>query len=443
MFDFDSRQVLSAICSSKSFAMAARFWTGKVLFKLGSEAYLLEVNDGKAASFRRDDALLATGIPMSAADMVVSGPADSWDKLLSEVPPPGFHDPLFIAGGAGFQVEGDGITAIGPFFRPVQEVIDVLRQVRNGSPPPDVLPEVDRDFDAAVGRYMYVSIQGVQYRIYYEEAGDGAIPLLLQHTAGADSRQWRHVLEDPDYQKMYRMICYDLPFHGRSLPPTTQIWWENPYKLTRSFLMDAVIAISRKLGLDRPVYMGCSVGGMLAPDLAFYHPEEFRAVIGLNGALGFDPSQRVEAAWELWSNPRIGPQWTMALIRSNIAPTSDEVYRRETMWVYSQGGPGVNEGDIHYYAYDHDLTEEQASQIDTSVVAVYLITGAYDGLALDRGSERLAKAVKGSHFMVVPGLGHFGPAENPAGIKTALLPVLQEIAANSRDSVLGKERLPA
>ena len=47
----------------------------------------------------------------------------------------------------------------------------------------------------AVGRYVHLDIDGLDYRVYFEEAGEG-IPLLLQHTAGADGRQWRHLLED-------------------------------------------------------------------------------------------------------------------------------------------------------------------------------------------------------------------------------------------------------
>ena len=40
--------------------------------------------------------------------------------------------------------------------------------------------------------------------------------------------------------------------------------------------------------------MGCSMGGHLAGDLALHHPDEFRAVIGVEGALaskGVDPSR--------------------------------------------------------------------------------------------------------------------------------------------------------
>jgi hypothetical protein len=39
-------------------------------------------------------------------------------------------------------------------------------------------------FEAAIGRYVWLEIQGVEYRVYFEEAGQG-IPLICQHTAGS------------------------------------------------------------------------------------------------------------------------------------------------------------------------------------------------------------------------------------------------------------------
>jgi pimeloyl-ACP methyl ester carboxylesterase len=61
---------------------------------------------------------------------------------------------------------------------------------------------------------MYISVGGVQYRVYYEQTGPG-IPILMQHTAGTNGLQWRHVLSDPEYKKTFQLIAYDLPFHGK------------------------------------------------------------------------------------------------------------------------------------------------------------------------------------------------------------------------------------
>ncbi len=122
-------------------------------------------------------------------------------------------------------------------------------------------------FDAAVGRYVYLTIDGTEYRVYFEDAGTG-IPLLLQHTAGADGRQWRHLLEDAGVRRHFRMIAYDLPYHAKSVPPTGVEWWKQEYRLTRDFLMKVPVTLARELDLDRPVFMGCSIGGHLAADLA-------------------------------------------------------------------------------------------------------------------------------------------------------------------------------
>jgi len=43
--------------------------------------------------------------------------------------------------------------------------------------------------------------------------------------------------------------------------------------------MEFELALSHALGLDRPVYIGCYVGGNLGLDLAFDYPDEFRAVM--------------------------------------------------------------------------------------------------------------------------------------------------------------------
>ena len=79
--------------------------------------------------------------------------------------------------------------------------------------------------DPITGRYVYLTVEGIEYRVYYEEAGEG-IPLLVGHTAGSDGRQYRHMLCDPEVTKNFRVIAFDLPYHGKSLPPYGVRWWE-------------------------------------------------------------------------------------------------------------------------------------------------------------------------------------------------------------------------
>jgi pimeloyl-ACP methyl ester carboxylesterase len=417
--DFDVSRIRDALLADAEFRLAARHWTAVVRLEKGPDAYELEVDDGALVGFG-----LASR-PAEVCDVVVTASDESWAELLAPVPRPGFSD-LWSARLAGFRIDAP-ILDLAPHFMALRRFVDVLRATVNGQAAPRPAPDVDRVFDAAVGRYVYLRIGGVQYRVYFEESGQG-IPLLLQHTAGADGRQWRHLLEDAELRNQFRMIAYDLPFHGKSLPPSGTDWWARPYILTREFLMDTVVALSRALGVDRPVFMGCSIGGHLAPDLALYRPEEFRAVIGINAGLATPPGDNRMA--DTWTHPRVGDEWKAAVMLAYMSPLSPEAYKRETGWIYSQGGPGVLAGDVYYYGRDHDLTEGQAGRIDTSKVAVYLLTGEYDALAGEGGTRRLAASIPGAKFTLMPGVGHFGPAEDPDRFLPYLTPVLAEIAAS-------------
>ena len=66
------------------------------------------------------------------------------------------------------------------------------------------------EFEPVIGRYLSLEIEGALYRVYVETAGQG-IPLLLQHTAGSDNRQWRHLLNDPEIGARFAMVAADLP----------------------------------------------------------------------------------------------------------------------------------------------------------------------------------------------------------------------------------------
>lgn len=123
-----------------------------------------------------------------------------------------------------------------------------------------------------IGRYVHVDIDGTHHRIYFEEAGQG-IPLVCLHTAGSDGRQWRYLLADPEFTKHYRIIAFDMPWHGKSNPPET--WDGSEYQLTTARYTQTIRAFCAALALDKPVVMGCSIGGRIVLNLAIDHATEF------------------------------------------------------------------------------------------------------------------------------------------------------------------------
>ena len=402
---FDAQALRESANADGEFRWAAREWDADVRLGIGDYAYKVRIEGGHVTDVQATD-------PGGAYAVSIVGPMQAWTE--------GFGD-------RGLEVEGDDVAHRWPYQDAILRLAALTRGTL-GSPVPEHLGgEVDREFDTAVGRYVYVRIRGTQYRVYFEEAGEG-IPMVLQHTAGSDSRQWRHLLEDRELQKKFRMIAYDLPFHGRSLPPTGVRWWAEEYQRDTSLLMDSIVAISDTLKLERPLYMGCSVGGYLAPDLAFYHPDKFRAVIGINSAIAGTRSDEIGKPYvSSFSHPRNNNRYIGSRMYMITSPDARETYRRETSWIYSQGGPGIFGGDLYYFSVEHNLTGK-ADKIDTSQVGVHLLSGEYDPTA--RGpAEELAKQIKGATYDVVKGGSHFAMSDDYPRFRKYLVPVLDGIYA--------------
>jgi hypothetical protein len=63
-------------------------------------------------------------------------------------------------------------------------------------------------FEPIIGRYMHLDLFGRRHRLYVEEAGRGT-PLLCLHTAGADARQYRALMNDERITRRHRVIAFD------------------------------------------------------------------------------------------------------------------------------------------------------------------------------------------------------------------------------------------
>jgi pimeloyl-ACP methyl ester carboxylesterase len=428
----DTKSFLERVKRDGEFQIASRYWNAAIRMVVGDRSYDLVVNNGSATSFA---AASLDGRP----DVTIAGPRESWAD-------PGAVLSLVIPSVAQLAhpltVQGDVIGHVAPYQAAIARLIGLIRETAGGPAGETSIREVERDADAAVGRYLYVKIRDVQYRVYYEEAGKG-IPLVLQHTAGSDGRQWRYLIEDTDLQKRFRMIAYDLPFHGKSVPPATIRWWEHEYRLTTDLLMDSIVAIVRGLQLERPVYMGCSIGGYLASDLALAYPDDFRAVIGVNASIAGgaassrNPSAKTDMAKPISGrqaadsnyHPRVDGQWIGTRMYEITSPVAPEACRRETGWVYSQGGPGVFAGDLYYYTYDHDLSGGRASKIDTSRVDVHFISGEYDPTSVEGplSMATLAAEIHGSTTAIVKGGSHFAMSDDYPRFREYLMPILDAI----------------
>jgi pimeloyl-ACP methyl ester carboxylesterase len=400
-----------ACAGDGEFELAARHWSGGLRLIAGDTTLDLTLDDGAVSPGRGN------------GDGVIefSGGADVWEKFFAETPPR-FHNDVMANMSTLMDVNRGGNELVhAQYYGAAMRALELLREGAADGPALQPSPSA-RKFDMAVGRYVHVELEGHDHRIYFEEAGEG-IPVLMQHTAGCHGSQWRHLLENPEITSRFRLIAYDLPYHGKSVPPVSRDWWAHRYDLKGEFLRSIPLALSDALELDRPVFMGCSVGGLLALDLAYRHPDRFRSVISVEGALKIEGSQ--DALQELW-HPQVSNEYKARLMEGLMSPTSPKAYRKETSFVYACGWPPVFLGDLHYYIEDFDM-RNAAQGIDTSHVGVHILSGEYDWSGTSELGREAHEAISGSTWTEMKGVGHFPMSENPDAFIRYLMPILADI----------------
>jgi pimeloyl-ACP methyl ester carboxylesterase len=275
-------------------------------------------------------------------------------------------------------------------------------------------------FEPTIGRYLHLELFEREHRIYVEEAGQGT-PLLCLHTAGADGRQYRALMNDERVTSKHRVIAFDMPWHGKSSPPVG--WHNEEYRLTSAQFTTMILEVMTALELDKPIVMGCSIGGRIVLHLALEHPERFRAIIGLQAGAHVDPYYDLN----FLHRPDVhGGETCAAIVSGLVGPDASDAHRWETLWHYMQGGPGVFKGDLYFYKVDGDI-RAQVAQIDTSKCPLFLLSGEYDYSCAPEETLAVANSVKGSHVTIMKDLGHFPMSEDPDKFLSHLLPVLEKI----------------
>lgn len=278
-----------------------------------------------------------------------------------------------------------------------------------------------------IGRYVNLEISGVRQRIYFESAGEGQ-PLLCLHTAGADGRQFRHLMNDAELTKNHRVVAFDMPMHGKSLPPDG--WRGSDYKLSSQAYVETILTFCKTIELEHPIVLGCSMGGRVALRLAARHADAFAGFIAIAGAAfstpWYDPS---------WTNRTDldGGEVAAGLVEGLMAPQSDPDRRWEVLWGYLQSARGIFAGDLNVFRDDPPIVQELA-QIDAGHTPLILICGAYDFSITPENTRQTAQAIKGAHVIEIAQVGHFPMTEAPEIFRAHLQDALGIISNHTRIS---------
>ncbi len=150
----------------------------------------------------------------------------------------------------------------------------------------------------------------------------------------------RRATRKPDYEEFSHHRVRHALRHGKSNPPAS--WDGSEYQLTTARYTETIRAFCRTLKMDKPVVMGCSIGGRIVLNLAIDHADEFHALIGLEAA-------DFQAPWYDTrpgsTRPDVhGGEVCAALVSGLIAPQSPDASGPENVMGLQAGRPMCLQG---------------------------------------------------------------------------------------------------
>jgi pimeloyl-ACP methyl ester carboxylesterase len=388
-------------------------------FSANADCRFLLVAGEREAEFAFDSPLVISESRSGKHSFALEAPGDVWSKFFSFPPPAPYHGIYAMKMRVPeFKVSGSEL-ALAQNMHLVRRVLELGRGVLNPSAGQQREKKTITSKDPIRGGYVWIDFEGRPSRIYYEEAGKGR-DLLCLHTAGSDSRQFYKLLNDAGLGAEWRMVAFDLPWHGKSLPPEGAPigGWE----LTTERYVEAIEAVIAALDQRRPVLLGSSMAGQICLEMALRWGER------LGGVIACEASDRIVGREVPWTrHPEVNessfvPEWVHGL----MAPQSPPERAREVWWEYSQGGYGVFWGDIRFYGREWDA-RERVARIDTKKCPVIMLTGEYDYSCTPEISRATAAKIPGAQFEVMHGMGHFPMAENPELFLEYLRPALAKL----------------
>jgi pimeloyl-ACP methyl ester carboxylesterase len=111
------------------------------------------------------------------------------------------------------------------------------------------------------------------HKVHYQTAGSGSTTIVFVHGWSCDTEFWKY--QTPAFTDDYRVICIDLPGHGKSDAP------EMDY--TMEAFADAVKAVLDHSGTEKAVVAGHSMGFTVAWRFAIKYPANTAGLCSVDG----------------------------------------------------------------------------------------------------------------------------------------------------------------
>jgi pimeloyl-ACP methyl ester carboxylesterase len=244
--------------------------------------------------------------------------------------------------------------------------------------------------------------------ISYQVTGSGYPPLLLTHGFGATAAMFRPNLTAA--AAGHQVVTWDIRGHGGSESPA------DSGSYSAAAALGDMTALLTRLGIDRAVLGGHSLGGYLSLDFALGHPGQVAGLV----LIGTGPGFRNDAARDDWN--RRAHKTAARLEERGLAALGD---RSEL-----HGGQHRDIAGLARAAR-HTLTQRDSHVLDGLPgigVPALVVVGA-DDAAFHAAADYMTAKLPRARKVVIPGAGHAPNVDQPARFNAELRAFLDEVAA--------------
>lgn len=238
--------------------------------------------------------------------------------------------------------------------------------------------------------------------------GDDAPAVVLSNSLGSDLSMW-----DPqvaDLAERFRVIRYDTRGHGRSPAP------DGPYAIDD--LVDDVIALLDRLGLERVHFVGLSLGGMTGMRLAARAPQRVDRLALLCTGAAMPPASN-------WTTraATVRSQGTGAVAQAVVGRWFTEAFRDAHPDLVAAHEAMVARTPAEGYAGCCEVIAEMDLTADLPQIGArtLVLAGAQDPAAPPDMMGVLAEGIPDAELLVVPQAAHLANVEQGVTVTEALV----------------------
>jgi 3-oxoadipate enol-lactonase len=251
-------------------------------------------------------------------------------------------------------------------------------------------------------------------RLHWREDGDpGGVPVVFANSLGTDLRVWDPLL--PHLPAGLRFIRYDMRGHGLSEAPVGDYWMGD--------LVADAAGLMDRLEVRGAVFVGLSIGGVVAQGLAAERPDLVRAAVLSNTAAkigteatGRDRIATVRAGGIAAIADGVMEKWFTKAFRAERA---DELAGWHNMLTRTP-----LDGYLGCCAAlaDSDLRDSTAGL----ALPVLAVVGDQDGSTPPDLVRETAESIPNARFEIIRGAGHIPCVEAPEALAALIGDFLKE-----------------